>query len=170
MRTMHSIRTRAFLQDKIMDLQQALFFSESSAVLKLPTSIISALCVDDVDQVWFFVKRPGQFVNEFDREFRAKLEFYKKGKNFYLHLSGKACMVTDPEEINNVFGLSHEQKIQAQSEMVLVKFRITEIQFYPLQVLRPALPQGTKINFQPLAFIKTLQYIVKDIIPVFQSH
>jgi general stress protein 26 len=160
-----------FLQEKIMDLQQALFFNLSDAVLKLPTSVINALNVDEVGQIWFFVKRPPQNISEFYKEFRSRLDFYKKGRNYYLHLTGKACMVTDPEEINNVTGLTELHKKQAIEDMVLLKFRVTDIHHYHYQEKRPpVIQQGVKINLHPSAFFKTLQYIVKDIIPVFQSH
>ena len=99
-----------FLQEKIMELQQALFFDLGSAVLKLPVSVINALHVDEVGQVWFFITKPQQNVNEFDREFRCRLDFYRKGKNFYLHLTGKGCIVSDPEEVNSVIGLNDEHK------------------------------------------------------------
>ena len=160
-----------FLQEKIMELQQALFFDLSTSVLKVPTSVINALHVDDLGQVWFFINKPLQNVNEFEREFRSRIDFYKKGKNFYLHLNGKACMVTDPEEINSIIGLPDEYKRQANGTVILVRLKIAGINYYPYRLPVPELkPKGTKINFQPSAFIKTLQYIVKDIIPVFQSH
>ena len=161
----------AFLQEKIMELQQALFFDLSSSVLRLPTSVINALHVDDVGQVWFFINKPMQNVNEFEKQFRSRLDFYKKGKSFYLHLTGKGCVVSDPEEINSVIGLDEEYKRQANGTVVLVKLKIEDIFYYPVRRLQPSVqPEGTKVNIQPSAFIKTLQYIVKDIIPVFQSH
>jgi general stress protein 26 len=160
-----------FLQEKIMELQQALFFDLGSSVLKLPTSVINALHVDEIGQVWFFINRPMQNVNEFEREFRSRLDFYKKGKSFYLHLTGRACIVSDPEEINSIVCLEEEYKRQANGKVILVKLKIDNIFYYPVRTAAPAITQeATKINLQPSAFIKTLQYIVKDIIPVFQSH
>ena len=57
-----------FLQDKIEDLRSALFFSLSNAVLKMPTTIVTTLKVDDAGQIWFFVNRPAQFLHEFDKD------------------------------------------------------------------------------------------------------
>jgi general stress protein 26 len=160
-----------FLQEKIMELQQALFFDLSTSVLKLPTSVINSLSVDELGQVWFFITRPSQNVNEFEREFRSRLDFYKKGKNFYMHLTGKACIISDPEEINSIIGLSDEYKQQSNGKVILVKLRTDQINYFPMREITPAgKPQGVRVNLQPSAFLKTLQYIVKDIIPVFQSH
>ena len=162
---------RMFLQNKIMDLQQALFFNDSQSVLKFPISIINVLQVDDVDQVWFMVNRPAQDLKEFEREFRARLDFYKKGKNYYMHVSGKVCIVNDPEEINNVHVLNDEMRKLASTTMVLIRMKISQTFYYPTKKqapkLKPAIP---KLNLHPSAVVKGLQYIIKDIIPVFQSH
>jgi general stress protein 26 len=158
------------LAQRIMDLEQALFFNNSEAVLKFPTSIVNALYVDEVDQVWFIVHRPAQHLSEFEKDFFARLEFYKKGKDYHLHVSGKACIVSDPEEINNCLHLSQEIRQQAATSMVLVKMKIHKAEVFAHiqkhQVKEIRLP----VVFQPSAFVKSLHYIVKDIIPVFQSH
>jgi general stress protein 26 len=162
---------RMFLQHKIMDLQQALFFNDSYSVLRFPISIINVLHVDDVDQVWFMVRRPAQDLKEFEREFRARLEFYKKGKNYYLHVTGKACIVNDPEEINNAHVLDEEMKKAASSAMVLIRMKISQTFYYPAKKQAPKMkPAITKLSLHPSAVVKSLQYIIKDIIPVFQSH
>jgi hypothetical protein len=162
----------AFVQEKIMELQQALFFNKSEAVLKFPTSIINALHVDDVGHVWFMVKRPSQKLSEFEREFFTRLEFYKKGKGFYLHVSGKSRIILDPEEINGAYGLSELIRNEALTTMALIKMKIEETRYYPCNQSASPRQKKEKIlpALNPSAFFKSLQYIVKDIIPVFQSH
>ncbi len=119
-----------FLQEKINDLKSALFFSLSDSVLKIPTSIVSAIHVDEVGQVWFFMSKPSQQLQEFDREFPARLEFFKKGKNFYLKINGKACIVSDPEELNSLVSVPEEMQNRTMDNMVLVKFRIQFADYY----------------------------------------
>jgi hypothetical protein len=157
------------LLPKIMELEQALFFNSSPSILKLPVSIVNVMHVDEVGQAWFMVQRPTQHISEFDREFEARLELFKKGKDFHMQVSGKACLVIDPEEINNATHLPLNLKSELSSNMVLVKLKVKDIQYYPhlqkqplIKMQLPALP--------PLTFFKTLQYIVKDVFPVFQSH
>ena len=118
-----------FLQEKIHELRSALFFSLSNAVLKMPTTIVTALKVDEVGQVWFFVSRPMQNIQEFDREFPARLEFFRKGKSFYLKITGKACIVNDPEELTGLVSVSEEIRSQAMKELVLVKVKIQTVEF-----------------------------------------
>src|SRR6185437_7380352 len=106
-----------FLQEKIQDLKNALFFSLNSSVLRIPTTIVSVIKVDEVGQVWFFVPRPRQAIHEFDREFPVRMEFFRKGRGYFLHVSGKAFIVTDPEEIN---GLVHDDIREQTGEHVML--------------------------------------------------
>lgn len=154
-----------------MRLRQALFFDLGCSVLKLPTSIIDALCVDEIGQVWFFVGRPTQHVSEFRKDFFSRLEFYRKGEDFYLHVSGRASIVSDPEDINSIISLPQEYKQLANNKAILVRLKVDEIFYHPLPQAAPVTgSEAARTHFQPSAIVKALQYIVKDVIPVFQSH
>lgn len=118
-----------FLQSRISDLRSALFFSLSNSILKMPTTIITALKVDEVGQIWFFVNRPMQNIQEFDKEFPARLEFFRKGKLFYLKIMGKACIVNDPEEVHGLVNVSEEIKFKAMSQLVLVRVKIQTAEY-----------------------------------------
>jgi hypothetical protein len=113
-----------FLQKKISELRSALFFSLGDSVLRMPTTIVTALKVDDVGQIWFLLNRPMQNIQEFDREFPARLEFCRKGKSFYLRILGKACLVNDPEELNGLVDVSEDIRAKAMDQLVLVKVKI----------------------------------------------
>jgi general stress protein 26 len=120
-----------FLQDKISDLRSALFSNESEAVLKLPTTVVSALTVDEAGQVWFCVSKPTQNIQEFDREFPAKLNFFRKGKEFFLHITGKAVIINDPEELNNLVSLDENIRFGAvNNKYILLKMRIQQAEYY----------------------------------------
>lgn len=117
-----------FLQEKIRDLKNAIFFSQNTSLLRMATTIISVLKVDELGQMWFFVPRPQQALHEFDREFPVRLEFFRKGKKFFLHVSGKAFIITDPEEINS---LVHEDiREQTGNHLVLIKVRMTKADYF----------------------------------------
>ncbi len=117
-----------FLQEKIQDLKNALFFSQNTSLLRIATTIVSVLTVDDLGQMWFFVPRPRQALNEFDREFPVRLEFFRKGRDFFLHVAGKAFIVTDPEEIN---GLVHEDiREQACNNLVLIRVQMLKADYF----------------------------------------
>lgn len=117
-----------FLQKKIEDLKNALFFSQNTSLLRIATTIVSVLKVDELGQMWFFVPKPKQALHEFDREFPVKLEFFKKGSNFFLHVAGKAFIVNDPEEINS---LVHDDiRELAGDHLVLIKVRMLKADYF----------------------------------------
>lgn len=120
------------LQGKIQELRNALFFSQNNSLLRMATTIVSILRVDELGQIWFFVPRPMQALHEFDREFPVKLEFFRKGKKFFLHIAGKAFIVTDPEEINSL--LFDEIKERVADHMVLIKVKMTKADYFESSV------------------------------------
>jgi general stress protein 26 len=117
-----------FLREKIQDLRNAIFFSQNTSLLRMATTIVSISKVDELGQMWFFIPRPPQALHEFDREFPVRLEFFRKGKKFFLHVSGKAFIVTDPEEINS---LVHDDiRELASDHLVLIKVRMTKADYF----------------------------------------
>jgi hypothetical protein len=120
-----------FLQKSILELQDAIFFNAGNAVLKISDQVIHAIFVDPVGQVWFAVPRPAQSIEQFDREFPARLDFFKKGKQFYVKIAGKAVIVNDPEELNAVDGIPEEARQKAWSkEIVLLKMKIQYADYF----------------------------------------
>lgn len=119
-----------FLQQKIQDIGTAIFFNLSDSVLKFPTSIVSTLKVDDFGFVWLLVQKPKQSLREFDEGFPVRLDFYRKGKNYFLQVAGKAWLVTDPEEINSL-SLSHvDVADKMNDEMILVKVKMLKADYH----------------------------------------
>jgi hypothetical protein len=114
----------AFIRDKVKDLENALFFSMSDSVLKIPSCLVKVLEADELGQLWFMIPKPTQFIHAFDRSFPVKLDFFRKGRDYYLKISGMAFLVNDPEEINSVECLSELIKQQARkNESVIIKVK-----------------------------------------------
>ena len=63
-----------------MELQSALFFTESSSLLRLPTHVISNVSIDEEGHIWMAIPKPAQRIEEFETEIPAKLDFFKKHK------------------------------------------------------------------------------------------
>src|SRR5215210_4348474 len=120
----------SFLQERIEEIGSAIFYNLSEAVLKLPTSIVNSLQVDDYGFVWFCVQKPPQHLNEFEQEFPVKLDFYKKGKGYFLQVTGKGFVVSDPEEMNAFVTLPEDIKKLANNSMALVKVKIQKAEYY----------------------------------------
>ena len=117
-----------FILDKIRDLKQAIFLSQNTSVLRMATTIVTVAKVDELGQMWFFVPRPQQALHEFDHEFPVRLEFFKKGKEFFVHVSGKAFIVTDPEEFNSI--VHDDIREQAADHLVLIKVRMLKADYF----------------------------------------
>ncbi len=119
-----------FIEKKLMDLGNALFFSMSDSVLKLPTCVVNILEADELGQLWFLIPRPSQMIYAFDESFPVKLDFFRKGSEFYVKILGKAFLVNDPEEINSVACLdeSTRQKVR-KNEIFLTKVHISHAEY-----------------------------------------
>jgi general stress protein 26 len=118
----------AFLRSKIQDLRSALFFSQGVSVLKFPTSIITALKVDEEGQIWFFVPKPTQQLDSFDDEFISRLDFFRKGKHAFVQVTGKATVVQNPALINEF--LQNETQQRVSDCLALVKVKILNADYF----------------------------------------
>jgi hypothetical protein len=119
-----------FIKEKIQDLRVALFHCHSKGLLKIPNTIIQTLTVDDNGDILFFINRPKQHLSEFDPEFLVGLNYFKKGKNYFLNIFGKARIVSDPEELMYIPELSEEEMKNALTTQVLIKVKILKVDFY----------------------------------------
>ncbi len=120
----------SFIQEKVRELEQALFFSMTDDVLKLPTCVVNVLSVDELGQIWFVVPKPVQHLHAFERVFPVKLDFFRKGRDFYLKVLGKAFIVTDPEELNAVECIPNDIKQKAwRNQSMILKVCITHADY-----------------------------------------
>ena len=119
-----------FLQKKIQDIGSAIFFNLSNAVLKLPTSIVTTLKVDEFGYIWFFIQRPKQQLNEFEKDFPVRMDFFRKGKDYSIQIMGKGWLESDPEELAMSIDLPEDVKQKALSQLVLVKVKMYKADFY----------------------------------------
>jgi len=118
-----------FLQEKIQEIGSAIFFNLSDSVVKLPTSIVSTFKVDDYGYVWFFVQKPKPGLKEFETEFPVRLDFFKKGVDFFLQIMGKGWVVNDPEEINSYVTVPEDAASIREGSMVLVKVKMMKAEY-----------------------------------------
>ena len=115
------------LKSKIVELQSALFFSESSSIVKLPTHVISDVELDNEGQIWFVIPKPAMQLEAYDKEIPAKLDFFKKGMDFFVKVRGTAFLQTDLKEANANSGLSAEMKERMNdTDVILVKVKVLD--------------------------------------------
>jgi hypothetical protein len=136
-----------FLREKIMELENALFMSESSALVSLPTHIVRVTEVDETGNIWFIIPKPTQVVESFSKEMSARLDFFKKGKEFFLKVSGVATMVWSAKELAGA-GLSTQfsESLRKGDVAVMVKAEITEyVEKNPKPSSNPLLNVGSQV-------------------------
>ncbi|MDR3712053.1 MAG: hypothetical protein P4L51_04500 [Puia sp.] len=121
----------SFLQEKIQELETALFFDDSESLLKIPTHVITKTEIDVEGQLWFVIPKPMQHLGAFNHEFHAKLDFFKKGKDFHIKVIGKANIVTDSAEMGNFIATSEEvaQRVE-NGEVIVIKVTASSMDFF----------------------------------------
>lgn len=118
---------QAILKSKIMELQSALFFTESVSIVKLPTHVISDVEVDEEGNIWFVIPKPAMHIEAFEKEIFAKLDFFRKGLDFFVKVKGTAILQTSIEEFGNNQDLSVEMRERMKDEnMIGVKVRVMD--------------------------------------------
>lgn len=123
------------LREKIQELENALFMSESNALVSLPTHIVRISEVDEEGNIWFIIPKPTQVIESFSKEMPAKLDFFKKGKEFFLKISGVASIVWTAKEMKNA-NLSNDFSISLENGNVAVKVKV-ELSEYIVKAPKP---------------------------------
>jgi general stress protein 26 len=125
-----------FLRKKISELENALFMSETNALVNLPTHIVRVSEVDEEGNVWFIIPRPTQVIESFPSEMSAKLDFFKKGKEFFLKISGTASIVRNANEMKEA-NLSKQFSDSLRKGDVAIKVKV-EIAEYIEKTPKPS--------------------------------
>lgn len=119
-----------FVRERVKEIRSALFFHEGGTAFIFTATIISALDLDTEGNICFFITRPDyQMVME-DLHFPGRLDFFRKGKPFFLKVSGMASMITDEQENNNYlrrYGISGRKEIVP---LLLVKLKVDHVEYY----------------------------------------
>jgi general stress protein 26 len=121
----------AEIKQQIQELGTALFLTENESLLKLPVHVINHVQVDDREQIWFLIPKPKQAITEFDESMPAKLDFFKKGINFYIKVKGIASIVDNAAKIRTLmYGSDGTPQNDDHKELVAVKVKIQSIDHF----------------------------------------
>lgn len=117
-----------FIKSKINQIKVALFKSEMNSELQLPNNIIQVVKTDDVGNIWFFTSCIHNQANNLNKKFYAYLDFYRKGFDERLKISGKAILV-DEDEMNETLFPHSNYSIGTAPRLVLVKLTIMQAEY-----------------------------------------
>jgi len=112
--------TLAFLKEKIEDIRVALFKAEINSVLQLPNNIISTLKVDADGFIWFYTSCNSNYATQVDKEFFAYLDYYQKGRDSRLRVSGRACIIE---------GCGSDADKTESANLILLKMKIMQAEY-----------------------------------------
>ena len=113
--------TLPFLREKIENIRIALFKAETASVLRLPNNIISTLKVDNEGYIWFYTSCNGKYAPQVDKEFFAYLDYYQKGRDSRLRVSGRTCIVE---------GCGADASAVDNSNLLLLKMKIMQAEYF----------------------------------------
>lgn len=115
-----------FIREKIYETRNAVMYSMSNELVKIPNNIVTVLRVDDNGELWFFCTPPSFKIEECECVFPARLHFYKKGKFFHLEVSGRATIVNN--EFHCVLPAEYRQE-EKREKPVLIKMSMTNVEY-----------------------------------------
>jgi hypothetical protein len=119
-----------FIAEKIEDLGLAIFYCHSKSPLKIHNTVIHTSKMDATGCISFFIHRPSQLITQFEQEFPVGLNYFKKDKNYFLNIFGKARIINDPEELAYETDLTLEEINTALTTHILVKVKILKADFF----------------------------------------
>ncbi len=112
----------AFIQNKIMDISYAKFSTDLTPEFCLFTNVIKTIKSDSDGNIWFFTSCKGEYAKNINQEFFACLDYYQKGRNFYLRINGKASIAeTAPDFADAQI---------AGNNNILIKCKITKAEYF----------------------------------------
>jgi hypothetical protein len=128
MTTISSVQFIDIIRDRVTDIRSALFFNIGETPSVYSAGIISALEVDEEGHIFFFITRPEYLMLE-DRRFPSRLEFYRKGRPYFLKVNGVAELVTDHESLDRYFVTYGFPIDAAGKKLALVKVKVQQVEY-----------------------------------------
>lgn len=119
-----------FIAEKVEDIKYAIFYCHSNSPLRINNTIINTYKVNENGQISFFINRPQQLLSQFDQEFPVGLNYFQKGKDYFMNVFGKARIINDPEELAYETDLTTDEINKALTTQVLIRVTILKVDFY----------------------------------------
>ena len=115
-----------FLKDKISQIGVAIFKAESNSLLQLSNTIVRTLKTDSNGNVWFFTSCNREYAKNIDPNFYAYLDFFQKGSECRLQVSGKASIIADDSDVDTAPVINMHNNSR---DVVLVKMKIQHAEY-----------------------------------------
>ncbi|MEX6688963.1 hypothetical protein QTN47_15750 [Danxiaibacter flavus] len=114
-----------FLAEKICEIRKAIFRADVDTMQTLPNNLINTLDVDEEGHVWFLTSSNDNYTRFSEKEFYAYLEYYQKGRDTRLLVSGVATIQEDaliPEKFS-------AQRAYTNGTTFMIKLKIMKAEY-----------------------------------------
>lgn len=118
-----------FLQKKIGEIKTARFKTGIDQEFQLPDNIITTLNTDDEGNIWFFSSCKGEYAKNIDMDFYASLEYYQKGSNSRICMSGRVSVM----HYDSASLFSQTNSIS--NDYVLIRFKMMKVEYFETRSL-----------------------------------
>lgn len=118
------------IRNKVSEIGSAIFYNVSDAPKPFSAGLISSVQYDEDGLLYFFASRPKHLVQE-DCRFPAVLDFYRKGKPYFLKINGTAELVTDERELLYYRSRLDDtvQEPASRPHTALVRLRVERVEY-----------------------------------------
>jgi len=138
----HHDENLEFINNKIWEIKVAMFRAEASSLQCPPNNIIKTLKTDDHGHIWFLTSCNKVYAKNIDKCFYASLDYYQKGTECRLRISGSASLVED--NVETPVWISKKDKAQG---VFLIKLKIMNAEYYENKHVSAASLKGQVKNF-----------------------
>ena len=116
-----------FLKSKIAQIGVAIFKADSNSLLQLSNTIVRTLKTDSNGNIWFFTSCNREYAKNIDKNFYAYLDFFQKGGECRLQVSGKASIIADDHDDGAAPVINMHNNMR---DVVLVKMKIQHAEYF----------------------------------------
>jgi hypothetical protein len=116
----------SFFTGRIKEIGSALMHDLGNYDEKISADIINVIKTDEDGRIWFYIKRP-IYAAGTPISFPVSLQFLRKGKNFYLKITGVAKTTNNYNTVNN--STDYTVNYSTSLNLTLVEMKINSIEY-----------------------------------------
>jgi hypothetical protein len=158
-----------FIRDRINEIRSAIFFNLSNAAFKLPTTIISVLKADKHGHIWFLLPFPEVRLEEEDKIFPARLDFYRKGKAFSLKVSGSANVILSEEFEEFQEEFPYFKNEMSYNRLMLIKLKVGFVEYSERVIRAKGWIENKLLQFLNWLHLFSTKTLIRVDRPIFQE-
>lgn len=125
-----------FIREKIQELQTALVFPETNALVKVPNYVISTAQTDAQGNIWFSIGRPALYMEQDEWHFPCRMDFFKKGIGYHMKVYGNAAIISRFEDVDCPCMPAGLQQQMEHKQAVVIKVVIRYADYFELQPMQ----------------------------------